>query len=393
MNTTLLSPAKALEIVLANAFFMGDEIISVSNSLHRVVAEDIFSSINSPGFDRSAMDGYAYRKQDAALPLNVIETVAAGMAPKKALGAKECTRIMTGARIPTGADSVAKFENTREVAGKIKIAEPDKNSNIRYCGEDLKIGSLLLAKGTLLRPQEIGLLATAGLAKVKVASQPVVGIVTTGAEVVDPGIPLAADKIYNSNGPQLAGQIAAMSCQSKHYGIVDDAPAKLAAVIEEAANNSQLVLISGGVSKGDFDFVPGVLQKLGFIIEFQQIAMKPGKPTLFATRENILAVGLPGNPVATFVVFELLVKPLLYKMMGHKFMPLVYSGQLAVEIKRSDLERTEYLPVYFDGAKIHLAFYNGSAHVGALCQANALLEINSGVGKIAAGEVVNVRSI
>jgi molybdopterin molybdotransferase len=392
MSVTLIHPDDALNIILQSSLGLKTEDVAVTDSLGRVVAEDIKSPIDLPAFDRSAMDGYAYNSKSRVEGYRVVEIIAAGSSPEKKINYGECARIMTGARLPAGVDKVVKFENTAEQNGLMQILSQENNNNIRYRGEDLQQNDLLLAQGNIIRAQEIAALSAVGLDKIKVSCQPHIGLLITGSEIVNPGTKILADKIFNSNGPQLCNQIKSLHCNCTYYGIVKDERSVLRAAIEQALLNCDLVLISGGVSKGDFDFVPDVLQELGVDLKLQQVAMKPGKPLLFGVKEKALIFGLPGNPVSTFITFEIFVKPLIYKMMGHNFIPQIYAGKLAEAIERKHIERTEFLPVFFDGFKVKLIAYYGSANINALCQANALLRIDRGVAKIAKDEVVNVRS-
>lgn len=390
----MICPDEALKIIQNSISKMEQENIQVINSLGRIISSDIYSAIDFPSFDKSAMDGYAYNSSDDVSFLQIIETIAAGYTPKRKINKGECFKIMTGAMIPDGTDKVIRFEYTQENNGFVSFTKKENSNNICYKGENLKKGDKILGASTLLRANEIAALSSIGLAEISVYKQPVVGIITTGSEIINPGEKIEPAQIYNSNGPQLFNQIISLTPKCKYYGIVSDDEAKLTKVIEEAIFECDLLILSGGVSKGDYDFVPKILKKLSIDLKFEQVAMKPGKAVVFGLKDNISIIGLPGNPVAAFVTFEIFVKPLILKMMGQDFLPNMYKGEILNIIKRNNSKgRVEYIPVHFDGEYIKTVEYMGSGHINALCKSNAILKMDLGRTEFNKGELVYVRQI
>jgi molybdopterin molybdotransferase len=286
------------------------EPVPLENSLGRVLAREVTSPIDSPPFDKSAMDGFAVRAGDDSPHFTVVDTVAAGGVPARPIGRGECARIMTGAMLPPGAAMVIRREYVTEENGGIRVHTPEQGTNVIPRGTSLRAGQPVLRPG-VIGPQEIGVLAGSGIDRVPVAVPPRTAILCTGPEILPAGAPLGPGQIYDSNGPQLRAQLAAMKCSSSLRTGVEDQPTPLAAAIRESLSNCDVLLLTGGVSAGSFDFVPDCLRGLGAEVLFHGVAVKPGKPALFARRGGQYVFGLPGNPVSTFVIFELFVKPFL----------------------------------------------------------------------------------
>jgi len=362
-------------------------------SQNRYLAADIHSPLAMPEFDKSAMDGFAYISADGSSAYQIIETIAAGTPPRLAVTPGHCSRIMTGAMLPAGADRVVKRECTREANGSMTITAEDRNRNIRRKGEDLQAGQLVLAAGEPLRAAQIALLASLGMAEVPTARPPRVGILTTGSELVDPGTPLAPGQIYNSNSYSLAAQLQETGAQAVLLGRVDDNAAATVEAIASALEHCSVLILSGGVSAGDFDFVPAALTAAGFTLHFEKISVQPGMPTVFGSRGDKIAFGLPGNPVSTFVIFEIFIKPLLLRLLGHAYRPLVQPAMLTTDFSRSHGGRTAFVPVSCREGRADLVPYHGSAHLHSLSQANALLRVPAGLTAIKAGSTVDVRFI
>jgi molybdopterin molybdotransferase len=209
--------------------------------------------------------------------------------------------------------------------------------------------------------------------------------------LADPGAPLAPGQIYNSNYYSLAAQICALGVEPLAMGRVADNGEATMTAIASHLEECDVMILSGGVSAGDFDFVPAAMKEAGFTLHFKKISVQPGMPTVFANRKDMIAFGLPGNPVSTFVIFEIFIKPLLLRLMGHIYRPLVQPAVLTSAFRRSAAERTAFVPVNCRDGKAELIVYHGSAHLHALSQANALLRIPSGQLAIPAGSTVNVR--
>lgn len=317
---------QALRIVLELINTLPPKEVKLTQSLDRILAEDIYADMNIPALDNSAMDGYALQafdtkqaSKDDPRILEVVEDLQAGYLPAKEVGKNQAISIMTGAVIPQGADSVIIVENTeKEKNNKVKILkEVEPGKNIRRAGEDIKKGEQVLEKGTLLNPAYIGLLASLGRARIKVGRRPKVAVLATGDEVIDVNERLEPAKLYSSNTYTLYSQILKCGATPKNLGIARDKAEELEKKISEGLD-CDLILISGGVSVGDYDLVKVVLARMGTDIKFWRVAMRPGKPVLFGLIKGIPLFGLPGNPVSSMVSFEAFVRPAILKMLGQK---------------------------------------------------------------------------
>jgi len=325
----MISVEQALEKVLSYVAVLGEEECPILDCPGQVLAEDIYSSINVPPLDNTAMDGYAMRSRDtlgasqqSPQLLQIIDTLPAGSIPKKKVTTGTAVRIMTGAPIPAGADSVVKFEDTDESQRKGNITEigilheVKAGTNIRRAAEDIAQGSLVLTAGTVIRPSEVGVLASLGRSTVKVIRRPVVAILATGNELVDINQPLPPGKIYNSNSYGVAAQVRRYGGIPRIIGVSLDTEDSLMAKLRMALD-SDMLITTGGVSMGDYDVVKDILAREGEIV-FWQVRMKPGKPLAFGRIKEIPHLGLPGNPVSSMITFELFARPAILKMLGKK---------------------------------------------------------------------------
>jgi molybdopterin molybdotransferase len=387
----LLSVESAEKIIAAFPLAVNAETLPLLAAQNRYLAQDIHSPFAMPEFDKSAMDGFACISGDASPAYRIGETIAAGTPPRLAVTPGHCARIMTGAMLPAGADRVVKRECTREENGFMTITAEDRNRNIRKKGEDLQAGQLVLAAGEHLRPAQIALLASLGMADVRTARPPRVGIITTGSELIEPGHPLNPGQIYNSNSYSLAAQLRETGAEALLLGRVADNAGATVDAIDSGLEKCQVLILSGGVSAGDFDFVPAAMKTAGFTLHFEKISVQPGMPTVFGSRGDQIAFGLPGNPVSTFVIFEIFIKPLLLRLMGHAYRPLVQPAILSDAFSRAHSGRTAFVPVACREGRADLVAYHGSAHLHSLSQANGLLRVPAGLNSIAAGSTVDVR--
>jgi len=383
---------EALGIVARTPRDTAEEVVPLSGALGRVLARAVVSPIDSPPFDKAAMDGFAVIEDDDSSEFRVLDTVAAGAAPDRPVRRGECVRIMTGAMLPPGTGRVVRKEYVEERAGTVRFLRPEEGSNVVPRAANLRRGATLLGPKVLV-PQDIGILAASGVAEVPVAVPPETVILCTGPEVREPGEPLAAGQIYNSNGPQLAAQLAAMHCPGRLAGTVADEPAALSRALADAFGTCGLLLLTGGVSVGDFDYVPRCLRELGAEIFFHGVAVKPGKPTLFARRGATWIFGLPGNPVSTFVIFEVFVKPFLYRRMGIDWAPRTVRGTLGAPVRRRSVERTEFLPVTVRNGVVTPVSFHGSAHLNALGEADGLIRVERGVAEVPRGKEIDARLV
>lgn len=394
-NQPLISLAEAIDIAFGKAKTKSTEKINFKEATGRVLAKDVSSDSDMPPFNKSAMDGYACKREDLGKELNVLEVIPAGKSPVHKIESGQCSKIMTGAQVPEGADTVFMVEHSEETAkGKVRFTGTKTSSNICPTGEDLQKGDLVLSAGTLLKPQHIAMLAAVGCTFPEVYEKPSVGIISTGSELVEPGTPVSSSQIRNSNGHQLATQVEECNCICNYYGIVKDDRGSTVAAIKKATGENDVTVISGGVSVGDFDYVPLIINELGFNILFSKLTVKPGKHTTFAIKNDKYIIGLPGNPVSSFIQFELFAKPFLFKLMGHDFKITNLPITLASDYKRRKTDREEFIPVTINkNNEAETIQYNGSAHIHAYHEAFGVMNIPKGVGLIKKGETVNVRPL
>ena len=386
---------EALNIVISSAIQLDTESVLLGQSMNRVLACDVVSDMDMPPFNKSAVDGFACRTEDIAFPLTVVEVIKAGQVPVQSVGSRQCSKIMTGAMIPEGADAVIMIEDTTEnPKGEIHFDGKKIVANICYRAEDIRKGQMVLEKGTRIHPGHIAVLASVGCVMPMVYRQPVVAVLSTGDELVEPAETPKPSQIRNSNAAQLTAQISAINAVPLYFGIVPDDEKQTRKSIEKALSEADVVLLTGGVSMGDFDFVPKILEELKVNILFSSIAVQPGKPTVFGQREGKYIFGLPGNPVSSFVQFEMLVKPLLYAISGHTYRPVEFKQPLLVDYSRKNNQRRAFVPVTFlqsDG--VVPIDYHGSAHIHAYVAADGIMSVPPGVSQFKKGDLVDVRSI
>ncbi len=375
------------------------KLVSFEGSLGFCLAQDVQSDIDMPPFDRSAMDGYAVIAEDimnAPVELTVIENIAAGYMPKKKVGRGQASKIMTGAAIPEGADAVVKFEETEDLSSpnRTKILKSIKNgSNISRCGEDMKVGQTVLRKGMLIRPQEIGILSTVGKSLVEIYSAPTIGVISTGDELVEVGAKPSLAQIRNSNGYSLAAQARRMKAEVELLGIVKDKKEEITNIIRRGLSKDILIL-SGGVSMGKYDLVGDVMKDLNTHIYFEKVALRPGKPVIFGRKDKTFIFALPGNPVASFVTFELFIYPAIRKMMGfstlHRTMvKAIVETEIFVKRKRREY-RPALLRIQNNQWYVSPVEWHGSADLLSTTRANGLLIVREDVEKYAAGQSADV---
>jgi len=383
----------ALNLTLSFDVNLSSERININKVLNRVIAEDVLSDINMPPFNKSAMDGFAFKKNDVGCFCDIIEVIPAGYIPQKEIKNGECSKIMTGAPLPAGADCVVRIEDIeQDDAGRVRCVVPQKSDNICYAGEDFKTGQLLLKTGTLLKPSLIPVLASAGLVCPKVFRQIRVAVISTGDELVEPYTTPGTASIRNSNAYQILAQCEASGALTSYMGIAPDDETITTNILKEAVAFADVVLLSGGVSMGDYDFVPEVMKSLGAEIIFKSVAIQPGRPSVFAKLKDKFIFGLPGNPVSSFVVFEILVKPLIMKLMGAVYNPLQLQLHMGSDYSRRNTERLAIIPVNIvNGNEVLPAEYHGSAHINSYTGIDGIAFIPTGVQNLKKGENVNVR--
>ncbi|MFW6125584.1 MAG: gephyrin-like molybdotransferase Glp [Chloroflexota bacterium] len=324
----MISVEEALDRVLSYVHRLEGEEKPIPDCLGQVLDEDVVSPINVPPRTNSAMDGYAVRAEDTAgasesspVYLRITGEVRAGSVAERQVLSGEACRIMTGAPLPPGADAIVRFEDTdehlssRQPASRIGVFRSvPPGHDVRYAGEDIAKGQVVLQRGTMLRPPEIGVLASVGKARARVVRRPVVAVLTTGNELVDVDQPLPEGKIYSSNTYSLAAQVLRYGGIPRNLGIAADRVDSIVDKVRQSVH-ADLLITSGGVSLGDYDLVKEVLAEQGEI-SFWTVRMRPGKPLAFGTIQGVPHLGLPGNPVSVMVTFELFARPAILKMMG-----------------------------------------------------------------------------
>ena len=407
----MISVDEALEYVLKHFQPLEPEEVEILDALDRVLAEDVYSDIDIPPFDNSAMDGYAVRALDTIgasregpVTLRVIADLAAGYTTDLVVKPGTAIRIMTGAPLPAGADAVVRFEETSE--GLVKGNRPGDwievfsqvavGENVRPVGEDIRKGELVLLAGTVLRPQEIGVLASLGRARIRVIRRPRVAILATGDELLAIDEPLAPGKIRNSNEYSNAALVQRYGGVPIRLGIARDDVEELTAKIREGlAQKVDLFLTSAGVSVGDYDVVKDVLAAEGQM-HFWQVRMKPGKPLAFGEIQGVPILGLPGNPVSAMVSFEQFARPAILKMQGKtRLRKPTVEAILEEDVKSSGRRNFKRAVVTKrdDDYYASVTGPEGSGIVTSMVKANGLAIIPEGIRCMKAGERVTVQML
>lgn len=374
------------------------ETLSLHESLGRILAQDIASPANVPNYDNSAMDGYAFNAQDLnSLQLRVIGTAFAGKAFNDKIAAGECVRIMTGAAMPEGADTVAIQEKVLRDGDTITLSEiPKPQANVRYAGEDLKLGQTVLSVGHLIRPADLGLLASLGIASIKTYRRLKVAFFSTGDELTAIGQPLATGQVYDSNRYTLYGMLTRLGVEIIDLGAIADNPQLLEHALLNAAAQADVVITSGGVSVGEADYMKQLLSRHGQVM-FWKIAMKPGRPLAYGKIGKAHYFGLPGNPVAVMVTFYQFVREALLSLMGEAASPALpmFKVECIVPIKKL-AGRTEFQRgiLFTDSSgtwKVKPTGAQGSAILSSMSLANCFIVLDESIGNLDAGAQVQVQ--
>jgi molybdopterin molybdotransferase len=393
--------AEAQDIVLDCIQPMGVEKVALLNALQRVSAEEVTAPRHIPPHDNSAMDGYAVRhsdvegaRQERPAVLDVVEILPAGKTPQYRVTAGTAIKIMTGAPMPAGADTVIQVEHTNASDTRVEIYRaPRTGTNLRRRGEDITLGECVLRRNTPLRPAELGVLASVGKAQILVYQRPRVAILATGDEIADLGDAEVSDKIINSNSYTLAGQIIEAGGIPLLLGV---APDDRHAISQRLASGLQanMLITSGGVSVGDFDYVRECLEAAGLAVRFWTVALRPGSPVTFGTVGQVPVFSLPGNPVASMVTFELFVRPALLKMHGHTelFRPR-HDAIIQDEVEKRRGVRTFLRGVLAqEGGQsiVTTTGPQGSGILRSMSLANCLIDIPEEVEQLQPGDTVQI---
>lgn len=399
----MIEYSDARSFVLGAARTLPSESVPLAAALGRTLARDVEAREDIPPFTKATMDGYAVRAADTRLPargregavaLEVLEDLPAGKRSRKTVGAGQAVRIMTGAPLPAGADAVVMVEHSEKREGRVLLRrEVRPGDNIGLAGEDLKRGETALERGTLVGPAEIGMLAAAGLARVAVARRPKLAVIATGDELVEPGKRKRPGQIRNANGPALTAMAAAAGAEPVYLGIARDRESSLASKLSRA-KAADILVLSGGVSIGDYDLVKGELEASGVRPVFWQVRIKPGKPVFFGVRGRQLVFGLPGNPTSAMVTFLLFVRPAVDRMLGRRS-PGPATGQavLAEDIVLKP-ERMQFLRGILgkEGPVLKVTPYadQKSGVLRSMVHSRVLIVVPADVSRIEAGREVDI---
>jgi len=396
----MISVEEARESILSQISILPKEKVVIDKTLGRYLAENIVSDRNIPLWDNSAMDGYALHHEDIISPktrLKIIYDLPAGSSPKGPVKNGEAVRIMTGAPMPPGSDAVVKREDTIETPDEVIVLKPpQKDENVRYRGEDIKEGDVILSKGDYIGPAQVGILASLQRLSVYCYQRPVVAILATGDELIDIDGRLSPGAIVASNSYTLTSLVKICGAIPLYLGISKDNKKELQKFLL-AAKRADLILTSGGVSVGDYDIVKEVMSSKKNHVEFWQVEMKPGKPLVFGNIGDTPAIGLPGNPVSSMVSFYQFARPAILRMMGAKNLLL---PRVTAKIKtsvRKKTDRRHYLRGILkrDGADltVDLTGPQGSGILSSMSKANCLIVLPKEKGAISPGEMVECEVI
>jgi molybdopterin molybdotransferase len=391
----------ALREVVARARPLASESIPLAEALGRTLARDIRAGGPVPPFAKATMDGYAIRAADTRpaegadfVDLQVTEDLPAGRISRRALGPGQAARIMTGAPLPKGADAVVMVEDTEKSGARVKVLRPARDGdNIGEAGEDIKKGELVLAKGDLIGPAEVGMLAALGHASVRVSRRPEAAVIATGDEIVEPGQRTRPGQIRNSNGHALRALALQAGAKASYLGIARDKNSSLKLKIRKA-HEADILVLSGGVSVGDYDLVKEELRALGVRPVFWRVRIKPGKPVFFGVRGRQLVFGLPGNPTSAMVTFHLFVRPAIDRMLDRKS-PGLRAGKAVVEREISlKPGRTQFLRGILagDGPELRVDPFpdQKSGVLRSMVKSRVLIVVPADVTRIAKGNTVEV---
>lgn len=395
---------EALEILNKNTKALKSEVVSIKDSLKRVLYGDVKSKINNPPFNKSVFDGYAFKSEDSkgtskenTIELKIVDEIFAGMWPEIEIKHGEAIRIMTGAPIPMGADCVLKQEETERHGDLVKIFKEMKSyENISFMGEDIKIGETLIKKGKRLDYADLGIMASSGISEVLVYKKPRVSIISTGDEVCDINSTLKPGKIYDSNLYSLSARIEELGYNVLSMEHVGDNILKIGEAIEKAFEKSDIVFTTGGASVGEKDLMQKVSESIGFEKLFWKIKIKPGSAVVCSKKEEKILISLSGNPNAALTTFELLGKPVLKKLEGEEENINIKreKGVLMDSFnKKSPQRRFLRGNVIYDekGTKVYITqIKSGNGILSSLLNANCLIEIEKGNEGLNRGEVVNI---
>ena len=398
----MISVAEAIQIVIEQTPVLATELVSIQDSLHRVLAQDVIADTDLPPFNRSQMDGYAVRSEEtksAPVRLRIVGESAAGKGWHHEMHEGQAVRIMTGAPVPMGADAVQQVELTHELKDNtvVEVLESvDEGRSIVNRGSEVTKGETVLLAGSILNPAMLAVLASFGCAEVEVRRRPVMAVIATGSELVTVDQVPGQDQIRDSNNYSIGAYAVRAGATVERLPLIGDNTASLKRAIEKASKRCDMIVTSGGVSMGVYDFTKTALQELGAELFFERVALRPGKPTVFGRLPNgALVFGLPGNPVSVSVTFNLFARTSLLAMQGATEPSLKpETGVLAKSVK-GNIDRESYLPSQLttndDGQLVVFPLkWGGSSDFVAFAAATALLNIPAGTGTVATDSLVKL---
>lgn len=397
----MIDYGEALREVVAKARPLAGESVPLAKALGRTLARDIRAGENIPPFSKATMDGYAVRAADTgpapgggAAELDVTEDLPAGRVSRRPLRPGEAARIMTGAPLPTVSDAVVMVEDTERAGGRVRILRPaSPGDNIGESGEDVRKGDLVLERGDIIGPAEVGMLAALGHAAAWVARRPMVAVIATGDEIVEPGQKARRGQIRNSNGHSLLAVSLQAGAAAAYLGIARDSNASLERKIRRA-ERADILVLSGGVSVGDHDLVKNGLGDAGVRPVFWQVRIKPGKPVFFGVRGRQLVFGLPGNPASALVTFHLFVRPAVDRMLGRKTVGLRAGKAVLGQTVTMKPGRTQFLRAAAagDGPELRVIPYpdQKSGVLRSMVRSRVLIMVGAEVARIDEGQTVDV---
>lgn len=390
--------AEAVLRVTESAGCTGTERIPLEASYGRILAQPLTATHDVPHFTRSPYDGYAIASGDSAgasgsnrVRFTVVDHIGAGEVSQVVLGRGEAVRLMTGAALPAGADAVVMFEQAVAEGETFTIRKAfGAQENLSLQGEDMQAGETVLPAGSFIHPGVVALLATFGYGEVTVGKRPVVGILSTGTELLAVTDPLVPGKIRNSNGPMIAAQLARMGIPYRIYDTEADHLAQCLRTVRQALAETDCLITTGGVSVGDYDYLPEIYTRLGAEVLFNKVAMRPGSVTTVAVAGGKCLFGLSGNPSACFTGFELFARPALLRMMGADHLYLPHTTAVLAEDFPKANPFTRFIRAVYDGTAVRPAGFNKSNAVSSIARGNALMVLPGGSRGYAAGDQVDV---
>jgi molybdopterin molybdotransferase len=364
------------------------ETLAVREAAGRALTSDEVSRLDLPPFNKSAMDGFAILQGDERETYRVLETVAAGAVGAERLVEGTAVEVMTGAAVPEGAGRVIMVEHTERDGDTIAVHTPSSAANICWQGEDVRRGDVVMAAGTVLGPLDVANLVACGVTEIRVAKPVRLAVISTGDEIVDSPEQLAPGRIMNSNGPLLVGLARVFGLEVVSEDSVGDRRDAILAALAGALEAADIVVLSGGVSVGEFDFVTDAVSDAGLTVHFTRVSVKPGKPMTYASAPGRATFALPGNPVSVYLMFHLFVLRAAARMLGAQSPVREHPIQMATDYRRRKAERLEYVPCRLNEGAAEPLRYHGSAHLTALTASDGFFVVPRGVDALSAGDRV-----